>query len=89
MINAEKLCQKITDIYPEIGSCGIDVDAVYDDTKKAWVVDLRKENHHLQTHLETDEADLCLAGKQCVSLGIQVKQLVDNIKAIGSAGGNL
>lgn len=89
MINAQKLCRKITEIYPEIGVCGIDVDAVYDQNKKAWVVDLRKDNHHLKTHLETEEADLCLEGKQCVSLGIQVKQLVDNVKAIGSAGGNL
>ena len=89
MTDAKRLCEKITDIYPEIGACGIDVEAVYDQGKQTWMVDLHKDSHHLQTHLDADEAGLCLEGRQCVSLGIQVKQLIDNIKEIGAAGGNL
>ena len=82
MHDKNELCQKIKEIYPDIGECGIDVDVEYDETKKAWVVDLKKDKHELKTHLEPDEADACLEGKQCVSLGIQIGQLKENIKAL-------
>jgi hypothetical protein len=44
----------------------------YDETKKAWVVDLKKDEHKLKTHLELSEADECMEGKQGVSLGLQI-----------------
>ena len=47
MYNKDELCKKITDIYPEIGQCGIDINVSYDDEKKAWVVDLIKDSHEL------------------------------------------
>ena len=80
MYDKEELCQSIKSLYPEIGQCGIDVQVEYDDAQKAWVVDLKKENHHLKTYLESEDANTCMAGKQCVSLGLQVAQLVSNIK---------
>jgi hypothetical protein len=76
------LCEIIREIYPDIGDCGIDVDVEYDEAEKVWVVDLRKDQHGLKTHLELDEADACMEGKQCVSLGIQIGQLTDNIKIL-------
>ena len=82
MINGKELCETITNIYPDIGACGIDVEGGYDDKKEAWKVDLHRGTHHLQTRLEIDEAEKCLAGKQCVSLGLQVGQLVNNFKLI-------
>lgn len=82
MMNGKQLCDKITAIYPDIGACGIEVNVDYNIDKEAWMVDLRKDAHHLQTRLEVDEAEKCLEGKQCVSLGIQVAQLVDNIKKL-------
>ena len=48
--------------------------------KKAWVVDLKKDEHELKTHLELQEADECMEGKQCVSLGMQIGQLRTNIE---------
>ncbi len=80
MHNKEELCQSIKSLYPEIGQCGIDVTIEYDQDKKAWTVDLKKENHHLKTYLEPEDADTCMEGKQCVSLGLQIAQLVSNIK---------
>jgi hypothetical protein len=74
------LCDKIKSIYPDIGECGIDVNVEYDETKKAWVVDLKKDEHELKTHLELQEADECMEGKQCVSLGMQIGQLKTNIE---------
>jgi hypothetical protein len=80
MHDKKELCEKIQSIYPDIGACGIDVDVEYDEAKKAWVVDLKKDNHELKTHLEIQEADECMDGKQCVSLGIQIAQLKANIE---------
>jgi hypothetical protein len=45
-------------------------------------VDLKKDNHELKTHLEVEEADACMLGKECVSLGIQIGQLRENIKSL-------
>jgi hypothetical protein len=80
MHNKKELCEKIRSIYPDIGECGIDVDVEYDETKKAWVVDLKKGEHELKTHLELQEADECMEGKKCVSLGLQIGQLRANIE---------
>lgn len=78
-MDKNELCQKIEEIYPDIGECGIDVDVNYDDDQERWVVDLKKDQHHLKTFLEEGDADLCMQGKQCVSLGIEIAQLKDNI----------
>ena len=80
MHNKKELCEKIKSIYPDIGECGIGVDVEYDETKKAWIVDLKKGEHELKTHLELQEADECMEGKQCVSLGLQIGQLKANIE---------
>ena len=42
MIDKKQICEKIREIYPDIGACGIDVDVDYDATQKRWVVDLKK-----------------------------------------------
>jgi hypothetical protein len=80
MHDKKELCEKIKSIYPDIGECGIDVNVEYVETKKAWVVDLKKGEHELKTHLEPSEADECMEGKQCVSLGLQIGQLRANIE---------
>ena len=74
------LCEKIRSIYPEIGECGIDVDVEWNEEKKTWIVDLKKDKHELTTHLEPKDADDCVDGKKCVSLGIQISQLKDQNK---------
>lgn len=73
----KKLCQKIKSIFPDIGECGIDVDVEYDKAEKAYLVHLKKGGRKVKTHLETKDADLCMEGKQCVGLGIQIAQFRD------------
>lgn len=80
MHDKDELCNKIKSIYPDIGECGIDVDVKYDEGQKAWVVDLKKDQVELKTFLEPDEANQCMDGKQCVSLGMQIAQLRSNIE---------
>ena len=81
MHDKKELCESIRSLYPEIGECGIEVDVNFDETKKVWVVDLKKEGHELKTFLDPPDADSCLEGKKCVSLGLQIGQLVANIKS--------
>jgi hypothetical protein len=80
MHEKEALCEKIRELYPDIGACKIDINVDYDKEKKAWVVDLKKGKHALKTFLEDEDADLCMGGKQCVSLGIEIAQLKANIE---------
>jgi hypothetical protein len=80
MHDKNELCRKITEIYPEIGECGIEVDVKHDDQKNVWVVDLKKGDHELKHHLEYPDADNCMEGKQCVSLGLEIAQLKKNIE---------
>jgi hypothetical protein len=80
MYNKEELCTKITEIYPDIGECGIDVNVDYDDDKKVWVVDLIKDSHELKHYLDLPEADECMDGHQCVSLGLEIAQLKKNVE---------
>ena len=80
MHTKEELCEKIKAVFPEIGACGIDLKVDYDKSNKAWVVDLKKDKHELKTFLEYSEAQQCMDGKQCVSLGLQIGQLRKNIE---------
>ena len=79
MYNKEQLCKKITEIYPEIGECGIDVDVNFDADKNTWVVNLKKDSHSLKHYLDLPEADSCMEGDKCVPLGLEIAQLKKNI----------
>jgi len=79
MYDKNELCKKIKEIYPEIGECGIELDVTFDPLKNVWIVDLKKDAHELKHHLEIPDADLCIEGKQCVSLGLEIAQLKKNI----------
>jgi hypothetical protein len=82
MHDKSDLCDKIKKIFPDIGACGLEVNVEYDGDKKAWVVDLHKDKHRLKTYLEPEDADLCMEGKQCVGLGLQIAQLRANIEEV-------
>ena len=80
MIDPKELCEKITSLYPDIGKCGIDVDVEFDKEQDTWVVDLKKNKYELKTFLEEGDAENCMEGRQCVSLGIEIAQLKANIE---------
>ena len=44
------------------------------------MVDLNKVRLELKTFLEDGDAENCMEGKQCVSLGIEIAQLKDSIE---------
>ena len=78
-ISKEELCEKIQKIYPDIGSCGIDIETRWDTETESWLVDLEKDGKKLTTHLEPADASNCMDGKECVHLGMQIAQLKENI----------
>jgi len=80
MYSDQELCKKITAMYPEIGECNINIEVHHDDEKNVWVVDLKKDGHDLKHFLEYPDADNCMEGKQCVSLGLEIAQLRKNIE---------
>ena len=82
MYDKKALCDKIRELYPDVGECGIDVDVDYDEDQKSWTVKLKKDHIELKTFLEDEDANLCMDGKQCVSLGLEIAQLKDNIAQI-------
>ena len=75
--DTNELCGKIREVFPDIGECGIDIGVDYDDEKKAYVVNLKKGGREIKTHLEIEDADTCMEGKQCIGLGIQIAQFKD------------
>ncbi len=79
MYSKEALCKKITTLYPDIGSCDIDITVDYDAKKKIWLIDLKKDHHELKHYLEIPDADSCMEDKQCVALGLEIDQLIKNI----------
>jgi hypothetical protein len=80
MIDKMELCSRIRKIYPDIGECGIDIEADYDTTQERWTVVLRKGTKELKTFLEPGDVEYCLMGKQCLSLSIEINQLKDSIE---------
>lgn len=82
MLDKDELCEKIRNLYPDIGACGIDVNVEFDEAQKTWVVALKKDNQELKTFLEDGDAEKCMQGIQCVALGIEVAQLRANIEKL-------
>jgi hypothetical protein len=76
------ICEKIRSLYPDIGTCGVDLVVSWDPKEETWLVHLKKETHELNHFLSTLDADRCIEGKQCVSLGLEIAQLQNNIKGM-------
>lgn len=82
MYTEAQICEKIRKVFPDIGKCGVDLNVQFSEGNNAWEVDLKKGHRHLKTFLDTEDADKCMEGRQCVGLGIQIYQLQDNIKSM-------
>ncbi len=77
MFDKNELCEKIRNIYPDIGQCEIDLNVEYDEDQKSWVVYLKKGDRVVKHFLQEEDLDKCMEGKQCVSLGIEISQIKD------------
>jgi hypothetical protein len=80
MLDKQELCQKIIELYPDLETQGITVDAFYSTAKGTWIVELKRGEHTLQHHLAKHDAKDCMDDKQCVSLGLEISQHIKNIQ---------
>ena len=79
MIDKYTLCQKMKELYPDIGKCGIDVNVYFGEQENTWSVNLKKDSDELKTFLEENEAE------KCVGVGFETARLrgkIDRIKGL-------
>lgn len=67
---------KILEMYPEVRQHDISFDLCFSEEKNAYILDFRKDNRELTTHLEKKDADDCMNDIKCVYLGVQVGQFL-------------
>ena len=76
----DALKAKVKEMFPDIDKYQMDCSLTFDEGKKAYIIKLTKGAHVLTTHLDRPDADACLAGKECVHLGVQMAQFVKNFE---------
>jgi hypothetical protein len=77
-----ELQAKIHQMYPAIDKHGVTSSITYDKGKKAYVLELKKGSHHLATYIDKVDADKCLDNIECVHLGVQIGQFLENFKKV-------
>ncbi len=60
----------LKDKIPEIAKHGIVPSLTFDEEKKAYVLTLTKGPHKLSTYIDKPDADRCMDGRVCVSVGL-------------------
>ncbi len=78
----EEMKAKIHEMYPKLDKHGVHSTLTYDKKKKTYVLELKKGVHHLSTFIDKADADKCMDGKECVHLGVQIAQFLDNFKNV-------
>jgi len=63
MYDKTDICNKINDLYPEMGTCGLDLRVHWHDERKVWAVDFKKDGNEIRHYLEDKDASPCLEGK--------------------------
>ncbi len=76
MYSKTELCNKIREIYPEMGKCNKDLKVDWDADRNVWKVNFIADGHRIVHYLEDEDAAPCMAGKQCVGLGIEFGQFM-------------
>jgi len=72
------LKDKIMEMHPEIEDHGISLSLDFNRQLKTYDIKLEKDSHKLVTHLEKKDADECMDGIKCISLGVQIGEFIDN-----------
>jgi len=80
-VNQKALYSKLLEIYPEIERNDLSLSLGFDPDKAAWIVKLVNGKHALTTHLESKDADACFDGVQCINLGVQISQFMENFES--------
>ncbi len=74
------LKDKIMKMYPEIEDHRVSLGLDFDEQTDAYILTFKRGAEILTTRLEKRDADDCMNGIKCVSLGIQVAQFIRNFE---------
>jgi hypothetical protein len=77
-----ELQAKIHEMYPDIDKYGVESSVTFDQGKNAFVLELKKDVHHLATYINKEDADKCLDNIECVHLGVQIGEFLENFKKV-------
>jgi hypothetical protein len=77
-----ELKDKIHLMYPDIDKYGVTSTLTFDDAKNAYVLELKKGVHHLATYIDKADADKCMDNIECIHLGVQIGQFMENFKKV-------
>ncbi len=83
-LSKQELMEKLKSTFPEFDKFGLQVDVSYDSDKKAWMAEVVKGDHVLQTHLEEKDVQECVQGEKCYNFGIQLGQFIRNYCEAGN-----
>ena len=75
MFDKNEVCQKITELNPNLGKCDADIETFYDSSKNSWIVVSKKGDHDIVHYLDNKDIRKCLDGVQCFSIGLDVAEL--------------
>lgn len=75
MLSRQEVCQKVTELNPDLGVCGVDIDTHYSAAKKSWIIVSKKGDHDVVHYLDKKDLKSCLDDVECFSLGIDVSEL--------------
>ena len=75
MFNTYEVCQKVTELNPDLGACYVDIEIHYSTAKKSWIIVSKKGDHEIVHYLEKKDIKDCLDGIQCFSLGLDLAEL--------------
>jgi hypothetical protein len=76
----DALKDKIMEMYPEIEDHRVSLGLDFDEKTDAYILTFKRGKEVLTTRLEKRDADDCMNGIKCVSLGIQVAQFIRNFE---------
>ncbi len=76
------LKEKILEMYPEINKMGVVSTLTFDEEKGAYMLKLKKGSHELGTYIDKPDATRCMDGQVCVSLGLQIRQFLEDFKEV-------
>lgn len=85
MYDRIEICQRITEALPELGVCGFDINVTHDDALQAWRINYDEEGRRAQTFLDDPDVARCLEGRECLSLGMMVRQQIAGKRGVVSA----
>ena len=78
----KEMQRKIHEMYPDIDKHGVESSLTFDDKKNTYVLDLKKDQHHLSTYIDKEDADKCMDNIECIHLGVQIGQFMENFKKV-------